>query len=324
MSRFAKRRNIGLMIALALLVVVSGLGFATRSSNSSSLASSRVPAMPANGKAAAPAAASAAQNGTTLPNGFTVASDVKHDVSPALRDIPAAAEIPHRMENENSRRSAESTGPQGASVDPVIQKSFGPLAMPTPLITWQGVNNHFGGWPPDTQGDVGPNNYVQFINVHFQIWDKAGNSLYGPVPGNTLWTGFGGACQTSNDGDPITLYDAQANRWLMSQFASPNYPNGPFYQCIAISTTGDPTGSYNRYSFVTSANKLNDYPHFGIWPDGYYMTANLFDTSSNWAGTGVYAFDRASMLAGTPATMQLRELPITDWGGMLPSDMDGT
>src|SRR6476469_6984851 len=109
MSQFAKRRNIGLMLALALLVVISGLGFATRSSNSSSLASSRVPAMPANGKSAAPVAASAVQNGTTLPNGFTVVQEVKHDVSPALRDIPAAAEIPHRMENESASRNVTST-----------------------------------------------------------------------------------------------------------------------------------------------------------------------------------------------------------------------
>ena len=152
------------------------------------------------------------------------------------------------------------------------------------------------------------------------IYDKTGNLLYGPASGNTLWDGFGGPCETENDGDPIVLYDPLADRWLMSQFAVP----GPYYQCIAISETSDPTGSWHRYQFETSATKMNDYPKFGVWPDGYYMTANLFLNGSSWAGTGVYAFERDKMLSGQPATMQFFELPASDWGGMLPTDLDGS
>ena len=132
-----------------------------------------------------------------------------------------------------------------------------------------------------------------------------------------------GIAKSTNDGDPITLFDSIANRWLMSQFALPNYPNGPFYQCTAISTSGDPTGTWYRYAFQVHATKMNDYPKLGVWPDAYYMTDNQF--SPGWAGAGVFAFDRAKMLAGQPATFIYFDLaPVNiNLGGMLPADLDG-
>lgn len=123
------------------------------------------------------------------------------------------------------------------------------------------------------------------------------------------------------------LYDEHAGRWLMSQFALPNFPRGPFYQCIAISQTGDPLGAYHRYQF--SFNKLNDYPKFGVWADGYYMSINQFTCnifgSCQWAGEGVAAFPRTEMLAGAPASMVYFDMASADTslGGMLPSDLDG-
>jgi hypothetical protein len=215
--------------------------------------------------------------------------------------------------------------PQGP--DPVLQEIVGGPGMPDPSKNFEGVGNLDNIAPPDTQGDVGRNHYVQWVNLHFQIWDKDGTSLYGPAAGNTLWQNAVGqnACKNTNDGDPITLYDHQADRWLMSQFALPYYPNGPFYQCIAISTTGDPTGSYHLYQF--QFNVMNDYPKFGIWPDGYYMSINQFAAgSSSWAGGGVVAFERAKMLAGLPAQMVYFDLYSVNinFGGMLPSDWDGS
>jgi hypothetical protein len=191
--------------------------------------------------------------------------------------------------------------------------------MPSPILNFAGVGNVNGVLPPDTNGDVGPNHYVQMINLSFAIWDKSGTLLYGPANNNTLWSGFGGPCETYNHGDPIVLYDQQAGRWLMSQFAVP----GPYYQCIAISQTGDPTGAWYRYAFLVHATKMNDYPKFGVWPDGYYMSVNQFDPG--WAGAGVFVFDRAKMLAGLAATFQYFDLGAVNlnYGGLLPSDLDG-
>lgn len=209
--------------------------------------------------------------------------------------------------------------------DPIVQGPVGGNSSTT-LLSFEGVNNVNGVLPPDTQGDVGPNHYVQVVNLAFGIWDKNGNKLYGPANINTLFSGFGGACQNTNDGDPIVVYDETADRWVISQFALPNYPRGPFYECIAVSQTPDPTGSYYRYEFKISDNKLNDYPKFGVWPDGYYMAVNQFYMPFGiWAGQGVVAFERDKMLAGQAARMVYFDLYNTDsnLGGMLPADWDG-
>ncbi len=194
--------------------------------------------------------------------------------------------------------------------------------MPAPAIQWEGLNNTANVVPPDTNGDVGPNHYVQWVNLSLAIWDKSGNLLYGPAAGNTLWSGFGGPCQSANNGDPIVLYDSLADRWFASQFVVPT--GGPYYQCIAVSATPDPTGSWYRYAYLWSNSKMNDYPKFGVWPDGYYMSVNQFFFNS-WVGGGVAVFEREAMLQGLPARMVTFDLfnVNPNFGGMLPADLDG-
>jgi hypothetical protein len=248
---------------------------------------------------------------------------LKVDVSPALRDIkPIPPQmLPHRRMPENELHRGR-TRPGAPVRDPVVQSLLGPLAMPTPIQDFEGIPNLWGGYPSDTNGEAGPNHYVQIVNVGFQIWNKSGGSLYGPADNNTLWSGLGGPCQTSNDGDPIVLYDQLADRWLLTQFALPNFPAGPSYQCIAVSQTGDPTGAYYRYVYTTSQTLVEDYPHLGVWPDGYYMTTNQF-LGNTFTGGGAFAFDRAKMIAGQPAAMLTFQTgPM--YGGQLPSDLDGT
>ncbi|MBI5353885.1 MAG: PPC domain-containing protein [Chloroflexi bacterium] len=165
---------------------------------------------------------------------------------------------------------------------------------------------------------------MQWVNLSFAIYSKTGTLLYGPAAGNTLWSGFGGTCQTSNDGDPIVLYDQLADRWMVSQFAVPGGASG-YHQCIAISQTGDPTGAWYRYDFLWSNTNMNDYPHFGVWPDGYYMAVHEFANAATWAGQGVAVFERDRMLQGLSARMVKFNLYSTDpnMGGMLPTDLDG-
>jgi hypothetical protein len=263
--------------------------------------------------------------------GPVVVTALQHDVSAPLRSIEVIKPKQSRPDPDLNelrplpRRGGPRNTSPGKFVDPVLQRSLTLApAIAAPLQNFDGVNNVNGVLPPDTNGDVGPNHYVQWVNLSFAIYNKSGTRLYGPAAGNTLWSGFGGACQTTNDGDPIVQYDHLANRWMMSQFALPNYPNGPFYQCIAVSQTGDPTGAWYRYQFQISATKLNDYPHFGVWPDGYYMSVNQF-VGNTWAGQGVVAFERAKMLLGQPAQAVYFDLYSVDpnLGGMLPSDLDG-
>ena len=271
--------------------------------------------------------------------GVIVVQSSRSDVSPELRsvlprlqpDIESALE-PSEIPNFILPKALQQPA---ASVPARPVESAGPTApdqMPAPGFNFEGVGNMFGGWPPDTQGDIGPNHYIQWINLHFAIWqidrvNHTATKVYGPVAGNALFQGFGSACEFNNDGDPITLYDPLADRWLMSQFALPNWPYaGPFYQCIAVSTTPDPQGSWYRYEYQMPVNKMNDYPKFGVWPDAYYMTVNMFHPSSqSWAGAGVAAFDRAAMLSGAAADMVFIDLYTvnSNFGGMLPADFDG-
>lgn len=210
--------------------------------------------------------------------------------------------------------------------DEALDSAERPLLMPSPLAGWKGINSNNGCFclPPDPNGAVGLDHYVQAVNTAIHIWDKNGNSLLGPIPNNTIFSGTNDVCETTNDGDPIILYDRMADRWFFSQFALPYYPNGPFYQCLAVSTSGDPTDSWHRYRLKYSNTLMNDYPKFGIWHDAYYMTANQFGLPvGTWEGTGALAFERDKMLAGQDAKVVYFNLGPSDWGGMLPSDLEG-
>ncbi|MGE5243729.1 MAG: CARDB domain-containing protein [Betaproteobacteria bacterium] len=258
---------------------------------------------------------------------------VRHDRSPALRNIPpapVAVGAPSEREPASIRRILRQ---RTFALDPVAQSAPLVPLMPTPTRSFEGVSNVNGVLPPDVNGDVGPNHYVQWVNLSFAIYTKGSASspptlLYGPAAGNTLWSGFGGPCETRNDGDVIVRYDHLADRWVMSQLAIPNsvlgIVLGPFYQCIAVSATPDPLGEYYRYQY--SFDNLNDYPKFGVWPDAYYMTMNEYTSGSlQFAGQGVVAFDREKMLAGLPAPLVFFDLGAVDinLGGMLPADLDG-
>ena len=195
-----------------------------------------------------------------------------------------------------------------------IQELFN---TPAPSLHFEGINNLRGVVPPDPIGDVGPNHYVQMVNTFFAIYDKSGTLLTGPSFISQLWAGQGNACEFLDNGDPVVLYDNLADRWLISQFALPSgIQNPPWHMCIAISQTPDPTGSYFLYQFDMPTSP--DYPKFAVWPDAYYMSANEFLNFPSIGGA--YAFDRASMLAGNPATFIRFSAP---GNFLLPGDLDG-
>lgn len=206
--------------------------------------------------------------------------------------------------------------------DPALQNFNGINDIGIVVQNWQGVSAQ-GFAPPDPSGAVGPNHYMEMTNVRFQIWNKTGTSLLGPANLGTIWSGFPGPWSGSlNDGDPIVLYDEAADRWLASQFSLPNFPNGPFYMLVAISQTNDPTGSWHRYGFAFT--NMPDYPKFGIWPDGYYMSANSFSSGSlGYIGAIAAVFERSQMLSGLTAQMvSFQNSSSTTWS-LLPSDNDG-
>ena len=183
--------------------------------------------------------------------------------------------------------------------------------------------------PPDTTGDVGPNHYVQWVNLRYSIYtltrDATNNiTAFNLVPGfpkqgNVVWSGFGGRCQSDNDGDPIVQYDQLADRWILTQFA---VSGTPYTQCVAVSTSPDPTGTYFRYAFSYSRN-FNDYPKMGVWPDAYYITYNMFRNGASFVGNQVCALERAQMLVGGVARQACASTS-TSHHSLEPADLEGT
>jgi hypothetical protein len=259
---------------------------------------------------------------------------VHSDLSRPLREQPVV--WPRLGEEREANLNPKIPIKHKDGADPVIQSSFWqPLkttpAIPAPLQQWAGISKPcdgcFIGVPPDTNGAVGKTQYVEMVNVALQVFDKlTGTSLLGPIPIASVWSGFGGTCETADDGDPIVVYDRLADRWVISQFAEPSGAPEPQDECIAVSQTGDATGAWYRYDFHLTS-RFQDYPKFGVWPDGYYMSANMFLLGPpTFLGPQPFVFDRAKMLVGDPtATVQTTPGVI---GGhtertFLPSDLDG-
>ncbi|MBU2651322.1 MAG: T9SS type A sorting domain-containing protein [Bacteroidetes bacterium] len=204
-------------------------------------------------------------------------------------------------------------------VDMVQQTEMGSRNVTGPLQNFAGVGRITALTPPDTDGDVGPDHYFQMVNVSFAIWDKQGNLLYGPVDNSTLWDGFVGPWTGTNDGDPVVIYDELEDRWVATQFAI-NTNNGTYWELIAVSETPDPTGAYYRYAFQYSL--FNDYPKFSNWPDAYYATYNMF--AGGYAGATIVAFEKDSMLVGSPNARMVEFGPYTAQYGTNTADFDGT
>jgi hypothetical protein len=216
-----------------------------------------------------------------------------------------------------------------------VQSSAPALNIPAPASPpFEGISNQdnanhpaigFRVLPPDTVGDVGPNHYVQAVNLLFRVFDKSGNPLTPTQPISVLFAALGPPCSNTDDGDPIVLYDSFADRWIITQFMVSGA--APLSQCFAISQTGDPTGAYFTYRFVMPNLKFNDYPKLGVWPDGYYWSNNQFNLAGTaFLGVGVFALNRAKLLAGDPTANFIffdLETAVPNARSMLPSDADG-
>jgi len=188
----------------------------------------------------------------------------------------------------------------------------GPTASaPVPITDFAGLDlaSWGSGWPPDTVGDVGPDHYIQSVNSSVGIYDKSTGLRIAAFTLDSFFSlgNYGNLCDSSNFGDPVILYDSFADRWVVSDFAfqlnSNNVVNPPgAFECIAVSKTGDPvSGGWNFY-FLNTTDGLNDYPKLGIWPDGIYMSANMFDFASTggYQGSRVWALNKEQMYAGDP------------------------
>jgi hypothetical protein len=258
-----------------------------------------------------------------------------HDVSPPFSQMAIGASS-NGAGSDNQTPTARATGAMinNPNSDPVAAPLAGALTAVTSGLNFDGQSAQdnrdlfgFAFVPPDTNGAVGATQFVQMVNVTIAVYDKARGSLqFGPVAIHTLWEGFGGLCEFgggtptyADGGDPVVLYDHLAGRWLVTQL---QYDTTFTHtaQCIAVSTSSDATGSYSRYEYDFGSN-FPDYPKFGIWPDAYYNSINVFPPHG-FAGAEACAFDRNAMLASAAASaICFQQAPSVS--SLLPADLDG-
>jgi hypothetical protein len=265
---------------------------------------------------------------TAFANNRTEWSKSDHAKTIPLRDIKPI--IPEQEGHRDKPIRLLVPAPSTGAPDTALQTSAVTAPTVGNVTSFDGVGQGAFGFspnaaPPDTNGAVGATQYVQWVNESFAVFSKTGALLAGPTAGNTLFQALGAThpCAVHNDGDPIAQYDKLANRWVLTQFSVTSGSTQGFWQCVAVSATSDATGAYNVYAFNYGTVQFNDYPKLGVMPSAYYTTYNIFNNGSTFAGSKLCALDRASMLAGQPATQICFQLS-NAFGGVLPADVDGT
>ena len=287
-----------------------------------------------------------------------VAREGRHDISPALSEVSVTAYTPGIKAVRN-----------GTAIE---QKSFGSRPPAQLVESFDGLGVGFVGPqgtaslrnPSDNSLAVGPDHIVQTVNSVMAIYTKKGRRyvttgrvLYGPVPTNNVFRGFGGACEKINNGDAVVRYDQLADRWLIvmptfrkaalrndsvtithgqpGQAVELYQPPGPDTARANAPRTGrsrDTAGNYCMcyaistgpdpfgpyYRYEFKRDLFPDYPRPAVWPDGYYTTTSTGDEVTQ---RHAYVVDRQKMLKGEDATEQW--FIINGVNFIINADLDG-
>ncbi len=199
------------------------------------------------------------------------------------------------------------------------------LTLTTPILSFAGMNltSNGAGWPPDPNGDIGLNHYVQTVNTSIGIYNKTTGALVSATTFDAFFpSAVGSPCDATNNGDPIVLFDQINQRWFILDFAWSGTANGSFYS-IAASQTSDPTGAWWTYCYRADTTLMNDYPKCGVWHNGIYITANMFQFSGSYQYAKIWAIKTPDVYTGT-----LTAQSVTDSGyyafSLMPSNARGT
>ncbi len=248
---------------------------------------------------------------------------VYQDTSPSLTEMVALS----RADSVKSPKEESSEEPRGivpspfVGSDPVAQTHFGDGPQMNPIVSFPGVD--FDEVPSDANGAAGLDHYVQTVNRKYAIWNKQGGLVLPPQYLHTLWTGT--QWENSSYGDPIVLFDRNAERWLFVHlFNQITESEVVWYLLFAISASADPLGQYHRYSY--SFPDLPDYPKIGVWHDAYYISfaGYLNDQYGEYFGDAAGALERDVMLAGGPDPRMILFQVDPAHSHILPSDADGS
>jgi hypothetical protein len=282
-------------------------------------------AIPGQGLAAGSSSTGANFAKAEIAHGALVAP---HAFTGNLKDLPKpnlAASTPRSAPEHKTDFGAQKQGAQAPAVAAAAS------SMPAPLASFKGLDVSGGGAnaiPPDPVGDAGPNHYVQAVNSAFAVYGKSGTQL-AATTFNAFFDGTGTACDANNQGDPTVVYDQLADRWIVADFAFATATSPPYYECIGVSKTSDPVaGGWWQYAVRTDDPSHQwvaaDAPKMGIWPDGLYMTANMFDADNVFTEVRVWAFNRSDLESGAALHQVVVDVGSPDYFSLLPSNLRGT
>jgi hypothetical protein len=153
--------------------------------------------------------------------------------------------------------------------------------------------------PPDTDGAVGPNDYVQFINGRFAVFSKTG-TLRKSEGDDAFWSAAGVSAALVNQGvsDPRIIYDPLSDRWFASEINIPNLGNSVF---VGRSDSNDPAGTWHATAYLAvDNNTFGDYDTLGVDANGVYIGTINFSTTAQVSST-ISSIPKADLLLSTPS-----------------------
>jgi hypothetical protein len=210
----------------------------------------------------------------------------------------------------------------------VLSSRFCAVSAPGPVvvsigenfsgISYGSYNTNSAAIPPDSDGEIGPNHYVEFINGIFAVYDKTTGNRVELKTDVDFWGSAGVGIDVANGADvsdPRIIYDPASQRWFASQI-DVNYQIdwdtltvalGTNHFLLAVSVTADPTGQWRGTAFPTDPNNLyfGDFPTLGVDSKGVYLAADMFDangdpTTATDLGCTLVSLSKTDLLASPP------------------------
>jgi hypothetical protein len=207
---------------------------------------------------------------------------------------PAPASGPQLFRAPGTVAAQDFVPPPDKNSPQAIGTDFDGVSMDDELATFSSTSI-----PPDTDGCVGPNHFVQTINGAVAVYNKTTHARLSLV---SLGTFFAAGNPVGGTSDPHVVYDRRSGRWFASVIDINNDVSNNKV-ILGLSQTNDPTGAWNFYALgVASATLFRDYDALGMDDNGVYIGMNNFDTSGNFASASVLALAKAPLLASGTVT----------------------
>ena len=277
-------------------------------------------------------------SGTVLFTGAALGSD--GFANPEIRSqasdqavTPYSGRVVNRDNSSNDGRTDGSNGGQGDGTSGNggqgdattvrLKKSFDGLNHRQQRLANGG--NQFSSEPPDQGLCAGNGKVMEAVNDVTRVYDRDGTSLSPVVDLNTF---FGYPAAISRSANPVTygpfvtdpscFFDTTTQRWFLDVLTLDVDPaNGAFkgsnHIDLAVSNSGDPTGSWTIYRLAVQDDGsqgtpkhgcslgpcLGDYPHLGADSNGIYVTTNEYSFNGpEFHGAQVYAISKRAIVSG--------------------------